>query len=153
MKSLSPEKPAWLAAALRVIFLVIIVLLLLPLLTPVQSACPSEGPLTPLPVASEVKTGNLVIPGPRSAVLDRENPARRLAGLAVASPPAPGSQQDVTVRPAILGRLPRRCPLPPASAFHVQTNLRKYLENWPAPGSTVSEDWAAYVPEDGENVE
>jgi hypothetical protein len=31
-----------------------------------------------------------------------------------------------------------RSPLPPASAFALQTNLRKYLDTWPTPGATVS---------------
>ena len=45
---------------------------------------------------------------------------------------------------------PSCCPLPPASVFSLQTNLRKYLETWPTPGSTTTEAWPEYVPEDGE---
>ena len=45
---------------------------------------------------------------------------------------------------------PSRRPLPPASVFSLQTNLRKYLETWPTPGSTTTEAWPEYVPEDGE---
>jgi hypothetical protein len=153
MKTLHPEKPAWLAAALRIIFLMVIVLLLLPFLSPVQSACPSGGPSSSLPVASGVKSGNLTPPGLRSAALDRENPGQHLACPPVASLTPPGIHQDVTVRPAIPGRLPWRCPLPPASAFHLQTNLRKYLETWPTPGATTTEAWPEYVPEDGEDVD
>jgi len=41
-------------------------------------------------------------------------------------------------------------PLPPASVFSLQTNLRKYLETWPTPGSTTTEAWPEYVAEDGE---
>jgi hypothetical protein len=44
------------------------------------------------------------------------------------------------------------CPLPPASVFFLQTNLRKYLETWPTPGSTSTEAWPEYVPEDGEEL-
>jgi hypothetical protein len=153
MKTLSPEKPAWLAAGLRIIFLVIMILLLLPALAPVQSAWPSAGPPTSLAGASEVRPDNLTPPGLRSGALERETPGRYLAGSTVVSLTAPGIDQDVTVRPAILGRLPQRCPLPPASAFPLQTNLRKYLETWPTPGSTVSEAWPEYVPEDGEDVD
>ena len=40
--------------------------------------------------------------------------------------------------------------LPPASVFSLQSNLRKYLETWPTPGSTATEAWPEYVPEDGE---
>jgi hypothetical protein len=46
-----------------------------------------------------------------------------------------------------------RCPLPPASAFSLQTNLHTYLETWPTPGSTSAEDWPEYVPEEGEGVD
>ncbi len=153
MKTLHLEKPAWLAAGLRIIFLVIIVLLLLPALAPGQSAWPSSGSPTSLPGASEVRPENLSPPGLRSAALDREDPGRHLARPLLASLPATGIYQDVTVRPAILGRLPWRCPLPPASAFHLQTNLRKYLETWPTPGSTTSAAWPEYIPEDGEDVD
>ena len=45
------------------------------------------------------------------------------------------------------------CPLPPASVFALQTNLRKYLETWPTPGSTTTEAWPEYVSEDGEDVD
>ena len=31
-------------------------------------------------------------------------------------------------------------PLPPASAFALQTDLGKYLEAWPTPGTTVAKD-------------
>ncbi len=37
-------------------------------------------------------------------------------------------------------------PLPPASAFALQTNLCKYLDNWPTPGTTATRD----EPPDGE---
>jgi hypothetical protein len=152
MKTLYREKPAWLAAGLWITFLGLIALLLLLTPAPGQSARPSGGPPIPLPGESEVRPGNLSPPGLRSAALDRENfdhPARSQ----VASLPASGMHQDVTVRPASLGRLPWRCPLPPASAFQLQTNLQKYLETWPAPGSTMSEAWPEYIPEDGEDVD
>ena len=153
MKTLYPEKSAWLAAGLRITLLTIIVLLLLPALAPGQSAWPSGVAPTSLPGDSEVRPGNLTPPGLRSGALNRENPGRHLPRTQVASLPDSGIYQNVTVRPAILGRLPQRCPLPPASAFHLQTNLRKYLETWPTPGSTVTEAWPEYVPEDGEGVD
>lgn len=37
-------------------------------------------------------------------------------------------------------------PLPPASAFALQANLRKFLYTWPTPGTTVARD----EPPDGE---
>ncbi|MGO8761057.1 MAG: hypothetical protein ACLP2P_05410 [Desulfobaccales bacterium] len=48
---------------------------------------------------------------------------------------------------------PSRCPLPPVSAFTLQTDLRKYLETWPTPGATATEAWPEYLPEDGEGVD
>jgi hypothetical protein len=153
MKTLYREKSAWPAAGLRIILLVIIVLLLLPALAPEESAWPSGVVPIFLPGESEVGPKNLTPPGLRTAALDRENPGQHLARTQVASLPDSGIYQDATVRPAILGRLPRRCPLPPASAFHLQTNLRQYLETWPTPGSTTSEAWPEYVPEDGEEVD
>jgi len=51
------------------------------------------------------------------------------------------------------GRRPSCCPLPPASAFALQTNIRKYLETWPTPGATATEAWPEYIPEDGEGVD
>jgi hypothetical protein len=148
MKTLRPEKPAWPAAGLRIIFLVIIVLLLLPALAPRESAWPSGGAPTSLMGASEVSPDNLTPPGLRSAALNRENTGRSLASL-----PAPGISPDITVRPASLGRLPRHCPLPPASAFPLQTNLRQYLETWPTPGATTAEAWPEYIPEEGEELD
>jgi hypothetical protein len=50
------------------------------------------------------------------------------------------------------GRPSSSCPLPPVSAFTLQTNLRKYLEAWPTPGSTFTDDWPEYFPEDGEDL-
>jgi hypothetical protein len=153
MKTRYHERPQSLAAGLRIILLVIIVLLLLPALAPRESAWPSGGPPSSLPGASEGKAENLTPPGLRSAALDRGDPGWYPVIPQVAHPPASGIHPDVTVRPAILGRLPRRCPLPPASAFHLQTNLRKYLETWPTPGSTTGAAWPEYVPEDGEDVD
>jgi hypothetical protein len=152
MKTLYREKPAWLAAGLRVTCLGLIALLLLLNPAPGQSARPFGGPPTSLQGASPVRLGNFTPPDLRSAALDRENfdhPARP----PVSGRPDSEIYRNVTVRPASLGRLPWRCPLPPASAFHLQTNLRKYLETWPTPGSTTSEAWPEYVPEDGEDVD
>ena len=152
MKILYREKPAWLVAGLRITFLGFLALLLLPALAPGQSAWPSGVGPTSLPGESEVRPGNLAPPGLRSAALDWENfdhPSRPQ----VASLPASEIHQNVIVRPASLGQLRWRCPLPPASAFHLQTNLRKYLETWPTPGSTTTEAWPEYVAEEGEDVD
>ena len=57
MKTLYREKPAWLAAGLRVTCLGLIALLLLPALAPGQSAWPSGGPPTSLPGESRSGRG------------------------------------------------------------------------------------------------
>jgi hypothetical protein len=153
MKTRYREKPQCLAAGLRIILLAIIVLLLLPALAPRESAWPSGGPPTSLPAEPKGKSEHLTPPGLHPSALERGDLGRHLACPPVASLPDSGIYPDITVRPAILGRLPRRCPLPPASAFHLQTNLRKYLETWPTPGSTTTSAWPEYVPEDGEDVD
>jgi hypothetical protein len=153
MKTLYHETPAWLAAGLRVTCLGLIALLLLPALAPGQSAWPSGVGPNSISGESEVRPGNLSQPGIRSAAPARENSDRHPARSQVASLPAPGFHQNLAVLPAASVWRPSRCPLPPASAFHLQTNLRMYLETWPAPGSTATEAWPEYVPEDGEDVD
>jgi hypothetical protein len=153
MKTLYREKPAWLTAGLRVTFLGLIALLLLPAPAPGQSAWPSGVAPTSLPVESEVRPGNLAPPGIRSTVPHRENLARHPARTQLLTRPASGFHQNLAVLPATSVWRPSKCPLPPASAFHLQTNLRQYLETWPTPGSTTTEAWREYVPEDGEDVD
>jgi len=152
METRCREKLTWLVAGLRVTCLGLAALLLLLAPAPGQSTRLSGESPTSLPGESQVRPGNLSPPGLRSAAVDRENldhPARPQ----VASLPASEIHRNIIVRPASLGRLPWRCPLPPASAFHLQTNLRKYLETWPTPGSTTTEAWPEYVPEEGEEVD
>ena len=152
MKTRYRLKPTWLVAGLRVTGPGLIALLLLLAPAPGQSAWSSGGPPTSLAGESKSRPENFSPPGPRSAALNREDldpPARPQ----VASLPASEIHRNVIVRPASLGRLPWRCPLPPASVFHLQTNLRKYLETWPTPGSTTTEAWPEYVPEDGEDLD
>ena len=67
--------------------------------------------------------------------------------------PASGFHQSVPIKPAASRWLPSRCPLPPASVFCLQTNFRKYLETWPTPGSTATEAWPEYIPEDEDNLD
>jgi len=153
MKTLYRQKPAWLAAGLRFTFLGLIALLLLPAPAPGHSAWPSGPPPIPHPGASQIRPGNLFSPGLRSTSPGRENPARPLAPAQVARRPASGFHQNLAVLPAASIWRPLQNPLPPASAFSLQTNLRKYLETWPTPGSTAAEAWPEYVPEEGEDVD
>ena len=153
MKTLYREKPAWLAAGLRVTCLGLLALLLLPALAPGQSAWPFGVGSNSISGESEVRPGNLSQPGIRSGAPGREPPARHSAPTQLVTLPASGFHQNLAVLPAASIWRPSQCPLPPASVFHLQTNLRQYLETWPAPGSTATEAWPEYVPEDGEDVD
>jgi hypothetical protein len=153
MKTRHREKPARLTAGLRLTFLGLIALLLLPALLPGHSAWPAGTPPTPHQGASQVRPGNLSPPGLRSTAAGQDNCGRDPARDQVARRPASRFHQNLAVLPAASIWRPSRSPLPPASAFHLQNNLRKYLETWPTPGSTTTEAWPEYVPEDGEDVD
>jgi len=180
MRTAGSEKPAWRAAGPRFILLGLITLLLLPAPARGQSGWPPGVTQTSHPGESEVSRANLSPPDLRSAAPGRENPGedlekpsarkglpedlgktvdyvgksgRHLAHLRVASRPASGFHPNLAVEPSDSGWLPSQCPLPPASVFSLQTKFRKYLETWPTPGSTTTEAWPEYVPEDGEDVD
>lgn len=153
MHMLYRGKPAWPVAGLRIAFLVLIALLLLPAPAPAQSAWPSGDAPTFLPGESAVGPGNLSPAGIRSAAPGRENRDRHPARFPVANRPTGGFHHNLAVLPAASVWHPAQCPLPPASAFHLQKNLRLYLEAWPTPGSTAAEPWPEYIPEDGEDVD
>jgi hypothetical protein len=91
----------------------------------------------------------IVLPG-LLALLLLAAPGHGASGLppGFAHPPGLGAHHG---RPG-WGPASPQCPLPPASAFSLQTNLRKYLETWPTPGSTATEDWPEYIPEEGEDL-
>jgi hypothetical protein len=153
MKTRHHEKPARLKAGLRITFLGLIALLLLTALLPEQSAWPSGGPPTSLQSAPPVRPGNLSQPVLGLAASRRENLARPPVRTLLVTRPASGFHQNLAVLPATSVWRLSKCPLPPASAFHLQTNLRQYLETWPTPGSTTTDAWPEYVPEDGEDVD
>jgi hypothetical protein len=62
--------------------------------------------------------------------------------------PALGFSTNLVAKPAASHwwQTSSRCPLPPASAFALQADLRKFLDTWPTPGTTVALD----EPPDGE---
>ena len=132
MKTAALEKPAWLAPGLRLLLLGLVTLLLLPATARGQSGWPPGVLQTSHQEESEVRRVHLSPPNLRSAARGRENPGEDLG--------KPSARQD----------LPWQCPLPPASVFFLQKKFRKYLETWPTPGSTATEAWPEYVPEDGE---
>jgi hypothetical protein len=167
MKIVCCAKPAWRAVGPRFILLGLITLLLLPAPAPGQSGWPPGVPQTSPPGTPEVCRVNLAppdlrlpAPGRKNPLVDLGKPAAReaipqdlgktsdnvrISGRHLARPPV--------ASPPASGWLPWQCPLPPASAFSLQTNLRRYLETWPTPGSTATEAWPEYVPEDGAGLD
>jgi hypothetical protein len=96
-------------------------------------------------------TLRLLLPGLLGLILGASpGPGAANQSLAVAGTP-PQEKLQAKRGPGWRPSSPR-CPLPPASAFFLQANLRKYLETWPDPGSTSVEDWPEYAPEEGEGV-
>jgi hypothetical protein len=81
------------------------------------------------------------------------------AGLPTPAPvvgwPASGLHQKFHPDPAAPGWPPANpnSPRPPASAFPLQTDLRKYLDSWPTPGATAAEDWPEYVGESDQELD
>jgi hypothetical protein len=82
-------------------------------------------------------------------------PARPPAPPPVAGRPASDFHQKFRPEPATAGWPPGNpnAPGPPASAFALQTNLRKYLDTWPTPGATATDDWPEYVGESDQELD
>lgn len=60
----------------------------------------------------------------------------------LADAPALGFSTNLVAEPAASHwwQTTSQSPLPPASAFTLQANLRKFLDTWPTPGTTVPRD-------------
>jgi hypothetical protein len=67
----------------------------------------------------------------------------------VAAPTSQARPQDLTKLHSNLQKSAR----PPASAFALQTNPRKYLDTWPTPGATATDDWPEYVGESDQELD
>jgi hypothetical protein len=132
MRLLHPKASSWLAHSRRFIPLGVITLLLLTAPARGQSAWPPPDAQTSLPGEAEARQGNCFSPDLRTPVRGPGFPQPRLG--------KPSS-------PAAPGWVPALSPLPPASAFSLQTNLRQYLETWPTPGTTGSDDWPEANPD------
>jgi hypothetical protein len=148
------------AAGPGFILLGLITLLLLPATARGQSGGGPGVPPSSPPGASEV--GRLNPGEDPGKPWARQAPHRDLrqeadnlrdAGRQLASRAALEVCRNVPVKPAASSWLPSPCPLPPGSAFILQTNFRKYLETWPTPGSTATGDWPEYIPEDADNLD
>jgi hypothetical protein len=72
------------------------------------------------------------------------------------APSAPEAAPARQARPQDLAKLHfnlQKSARPPASAFALQTNLRKYLDTWPTPGATATDDWPEYVGESDQELD
>ncbi len=118
------------ATCSRLILLGIIILMLLASMAAPQSVrgdVPQDLMPQPLHPEKSVRLPDQTLAADQSALKFSMN--------VVAEPTAPRWWQTTSLSP-----------LPPASAFALQTNLCKYLDNWPTPGTTVARDG----PPDGE---
>jgi hypothetical protein len=150
------KPPRWRAAGPCCILLGLITLWLLPATARGKSGWGPGIPPPSHPGASEVSRLNLAPPDLRLPAPGREPPGEDPGKPSIrhlASRPASGFHQNLQIEPATSGWLPSQCPLPPASVFFLQTNFRKYLETWPTPGSTATETWPEYIPEDEEDLD
>jgi hypothetical protein len=159
MKSVKPGSEVGktrLAACRRLILLGLLAPLLLNAAAG-QSAWPPPIPKFFLPAPSDLE-----------AAPDRQARPQDLAKLhpdfqPSAGPPAPapvaGPASGLHIKfrpePAAPGWPPANpnSPWPPASAFTLQTNLRKYLDTWPTPGATATDDWPEYVGESDQELD
>ena len=168
MRIMCQEQSVWRAAGPGFILLGLITLLLLPATARGQSGWGPEVPSLASGgiweagrISRHRTSGCRRRPGKPRETRARQSPPKDLrqaannlrnSGRQLASRPASGFHQNLPIEPATSGWISSRCPLPPASVFSLQTNFRKYLETWPTPGSTATEDWPEYIPEDEDNL-
>jgi hypothetical protein len=161
MKSLKPVPEVAktrLAASRRLIILGLLAPLLLTAAAAGQSAWPPPIPKFFLPAPSGPEAAH-----PRQAhpqylakpQLDLQQFTGPPASAPVAGQPASGLHQQFRPEPAASGWPPANpnSPWPPASAFALQTNLRKYLDTWSTPGATATDDWPEYVGESDQELD
>lgn len=160
-KSLKPGPEGaktWLAASRRLILLGLLAPLLLTAAASGQSAWPPPIPKFFLPAPSDPEAAPARQARPQDLAklhLDLQPSAGPPAPAAVAGRPAPGFHQKSRPEPAAAEWPPANpnSPWPPASAFALQTNLRKYLDTWPTPGATATDDWPEYVGESDQELD
>jgi hypothetical protein len=152
MKSVKPGPEVAktrLAACRRLILLGLLAPLLLTGAAAGQSAWPPPIPKIFLPAPSAPEAAP--VSQARSRDLAKLHPdlqpsAGGSAPAPVAGRPASGLHKKFRPDPAAAG-------WPPASAFPLQTNLRKYLDTWPTPGATATDDWPEYVGESDQELD
>jgi hypothetical protein len=137
------------AACHRLILLGLLAPLLFTSAAAGQSAWPPPIPKFFLPASSDPDA----TPACRARPQDLTKPPPDLqpaAGPPAPTPvvvqPASSFHQQFHFKPAATG-------LPPASAFALQTDLRKYLDTWPTPGATTTDDWPEYVGESDQELD
>jgi hypothetical protein len=144
-------------ASRRLILLGLLAPLLLSAAAAGQSAWPPPIPKFFLPASSDPEAAARQAHPQNLAKLnlDLQKSARPLAPAPVAAQPPSGLRQHFRPEPAALGWPPANpnSPGPPASAFVLQSNLRKYLDTWPTPGATATDDWPEYVGESDQELD
>jgi hypothetical protein len=150
MTLLYPLPPLWLAAGLRLTLTAWLALLLCCSPTLGQSGRPPALNQT----AASASPGQGVMGAPLKST-QPEDTSRNFPAADLKPTPSQGaSQTPFELQPVSGWKLAGwRCPLPPASVFAWQTNLRQYLESWPTPGATAGEDWPEYIGESEDNLD
>jgi hypothetical protein len=161
MKSLKPVPDGAktrLAAVRRLILLGLLAPLLLTAAATGQSGWPPPIPkfFLPAPPGPEATAARQARPqDPAKLHPDLQQSAGPPAPAPLAGRAASGFHQKFRPEPAVPGWPPANpnSPWPPASAFVLQTNLRKYLDTWPTPGATSTDDWPEYVGESDQELD
>jgi hypothetical protein len=166
MKDLNSLKPlpeavkARLAAGRRLILLGLLAPLLFTAAAAGQSAWPPPIPKFFLPASSEPEAAPAHQDLPQDLAKlhpDLQLPAGAPAPAPDTGQPASGFPKKFRPEPPAPEWPPTdpNSPWPPASAsaFALQTNLRKYLDTWPTPGATATEDWPEYVGESDQELD
>jgi hypothetical protein len=155
MKDMKSVKPGFevgktrLAACRRLILLGLLAPLLLTGAAAGQSAWPPPIPKFFFPAPSDPEAAAPLQARPQDLAKlhpDLQPSAGPPAPAPIAGRPTPGFHQKFRPEPTAAG-------WPPASAFALQTNLRKYLDTWPTPGATATDDWPEYVRESDQELD
>lgn len=138
-----------LAASRRLLLLGLLAPLLLAAAAAGQSAWPPPIPKFFLPAPSDPEAAPARQARPQNLAklhLDLQQSAGAPAPPPVAGRPAAGLHKRFGPEPAASG-------WPPASASTLQPNIRKYLDTWPTPGATATDDWPEYVGESDQELD
>ena len=146
------------AACRRLILLGLLAPLLLTAVAAGQSAWPPPIPKFFLPASSDPDATPARQDHPQD-IAKLHPDLQPLAGPPTPTPvagwPASGLHQQFPPELAASRWPPANpnSPRPPTFAFVLQTDLRKYLDTWPTPGATATDDWPEYVGESDQELD